>query len=126
MHLHPQYVTRGARAFPLALIAGCASAGTGRTARYHFDFTLGPVPGQYQVWTCGATATDPETGEQLTAPDARARLGEETKTAGDEVPPFPHLEIVLASEPSGRTVTCRATVYAGAQLLGSDRTVVRK
>lgn len=109
----------------VATAAACASLGGRTGARYHFEFTLGPVPGQYRAFACSATATDLETGVRLTAPDARARLGEEAKTSGDEAPPFPHLEITLNSEPSGRTVTCGAAVYVGAKLLGSERTILR-
>lgn len=107
------------------VVAGCTSLASRSDARYHFEFTLGPMRGQYQTLACSATATDLETQARLTAPDARARFGEEVKTSGDEAPPFPHLEIRLSSEPSGRTATCSAAVYAGATLLGSDRTILR-
>ena len=109
-----------------AAAAGCASLGARSDARYHFDFTLGPVRGQYQTFACSATATEAETSVRYTAPDARARLGEQAKTSGDEAPPYPHLEITLESEPSGRTVTCRAALYVGAKLLGDDRTILRQ
>jgi len=103
----------------------CATLRARDDARFHFEFTLGPVPGQYQAFACTATATDLERGQQLTAPTARARFGQEEKTVGDEQPPFPHLEVTIELSPNGRTATCRAAVYQGGKLLGSDVTTRR-
>jgi hypothetical protein len=109
----------------LAAVTACASLGVRSDARFHFAFTLGPVPGQYQTFSCAATASDLESGHQLTAPTARARVGQEERTVGDEQPPFPHLEVRIEVTPNGGTATCRAAVYQGGKLLGSDVAIRR-
>ena len=110
--------------FCLAL-AGCASLGARKEARYKFEFNLASVRGQYQTFACSASVTDLETNAQSTAPEARARFGDQARTSGDDTAPFPHLEITLSSEPNGRSATCTAALYSGAKLLGSDRTILR-
>ncbi len=106
-------------------LAACASLPRRSEPRYHFEFELGPVRGQYRTFACTSTATDLETKQKLTAPEARARVGEEGKSSGDEAAPFAHLEVTVNVDPSGRTAGCHAAVYSGGKLLGSDRTIIR-